>query len=159
MAESFADLAAMAITLRRDKENLAKFVYAFVLMPFGPEFNDVYRYGIKKPMAELGITCERVDEIQYVGGILDQVFRSIERARLIIADMTGRNPNVFYEVGYCHALKKDVILCTQSADDIPFDLRGFNHIIYDGRIGLLESALRERVYGLLRQAGNQQVSN
>jgi hypothetical protein len=151
IAESFAELATMAIALRREKENLSKFLYAFVLMPFDAQFNDIYQYGIKKPITELGITCERVDEIQYVGGILDQVFRSIEKARFVIADMTGRNPNVFYEVGYCHALKKDVILCTQSADDIPFDLRGYNHIIYEGKIGVLEKALRERVPGLLSQ--------
>src|SRR6185436_8525652 len=81
IAESFAELAAMAIALKRENENLSKLVYAFVLMPFGTEFNDIYQYGIKKPMTDLGIACERVDEIQYVGGILDQVFRSIETAR------------------------------------------------------------------------------
>ncbi len=158
IAESFAELATMAIELKRENENLSKLVYAFVLMPFGVEFNDIYQYGIKKPMMDLGIACERVDEIQYVGGILDQVFRSIETARFVIADMTGRNPNVFYEVGYCHALKKDVILCTQSANDIPFDLRGFNHIIYEGKIGTLEKALRDRIIGLLRQQSNPEES-
>ena len=150
LAESFADLAALAITLKQEKDALGKFIYAFVLMPFEPKFDDIYKYGIKKPISELGITCERVDEIQYVGGVLDQVFKGIESARIVIADMTGKNANVFYEVGYCHALKKDVILCTQNVDDIPFDLRGFNHIVYNGKISILEKSLINIVLSLLK---------
>ena len=151
IAQSFADLATMAITFRTEKEVLGKFIYAFVLMPFTASFDDIYKYGIKRPITELGITCERVDEIQYTGGILDQVLNSINKASFIIADMTGRNPNVFYEVGYCHAVKKDVILCTQSADDIPFDLRGYNHIVYQGKINLLEDGIRKRALALLQK--------
>ena len=48
--------------------------------------------------------------------------------------MTGRNPNVFYETGYAHALGKHVILLTQEAKDIPFDLKHYQHIIYAKRI-------------------------
>jgi hypothetical protein len=165
IAQSFADLATMAIrlrneatTLRNEKETLGKFVYAFVLMPFAQSFDDVYKYGIKKPITELGIKCERVDEIQYTGGILDQVLKSIDKATFVIADMTGRNPNVFYEVGYCHAVKKNVILCTQEADDIPFDLRGYNHIVYHGKIKLLEEEIRKRALALLEQDTENQVN-
>jgi hypothetical protein len=157
IAQSFVDLATMAITLRNEKETLRKFVYAFVLMPFAPSFDDIYKYGIKRPITELGITCERVDEIQYTGGILEQVLKSIDKATFIIADMTGRNPNVFYEVGYCHAVKKDVILCTQTAEDIPFDLRGYNHIVYQGKIKLLEEELRKRALALLQQGVGQNI--
>jgi hypothetical protein len=128
---------------------LRKFIYAFVLMPFDSSFEDIYRYGIKQPIERLGVRCERVDEIQYVGGVLEQVFKCIDRARFVVADMTGRNPNVFYEVGYCHAIKKDVILCTQSVEDLPFDLRGYNHIVYQGKIKVLEEAIRKRVLGLI----------
>ena len=59
--------------------------------------------------------------------------------------MTGRNPNVFYEVGYAHALQKEVILLTQDADDIPFDLRVHNHIVYEGKIMRLQELLRKRL--------------
>ena len=142
IGESFARTAAIALELRQKNIQLRRFIYAFVLMPFDSSFNDIYQYGLKRPIEELGITCERVDEIQYVGGVLDQVFKCIESARFIVADMTGRNPNVFYEVGYCHAIKKDVILCTQSTEDIPFDLRGYNHIVYEKKIAFLEETLR-----------------
>jgi hypothetical protein len=120
-------------------------------MPFNTLFDDIHQYGVKKAVESLGITCERVDEIQYVGGIMDQIFKCIERARFIIADMTGRNPNVFYEVGYYHAIKKEVILCTQSEEDIPFDLRGYNHIVYGGKISVLEEALRKRKSALMKE--------
>ena len=48
--------------------------------------------------------------------------------------MTGRNANVFYEVGYAHALGKIVLLLTKNADDIPFDLKHHQHIVYGGSV-------------------------
>src|SRR5258708_21790898 len=59
--------------------------------------------------------------------------------------MTGRNPNVFYEVGYAHALGKIVLLLTQKADDIPFDLKHHQHIVYGGSIDVLKSQLISRI--------------
>ncbi|MBF0539640.1 MAG: hypothetical protein HQL03_15465 [Nitrospirae bacterium] len=64
---------------------------------------------------------------------------------MIIADMTGKNANVFYEVGYAHASGKEVILLTQKAEDIPVDLRNFNHIVYDGKLYILKEELEKRV--------------
>jgi nucleoside 2-deoxyribosyltransferase len=97
--------------------------FVFVLMPFHEAFNDVYELGIKSACAECGVFCQRVDEQIFDGTILARVYNQISKADLIVADMTGRNPNVFYEVGYAHALSKQVILATQNADDIPFDLK------------------------------------
>lgn len=151
IASAFAQAAAIALDLHLKNSRLKKIIYAFVLMPFDPSFDDIYKYGIKKPIENLGIACERVDEIQFNGGILDKVFESIIKARFVIADMTGRNPNVFYEVGYCHAIYKEIILCTQSVDDIPFDLRGYNHIVYSGKINELEEAIQKRVLHLINQ--------
>jgi hypothetical protein len=151
IASAFAQAAAIALDLQLKNSRLKKLIYAFVLMPFDTSFDDIYKYGIKKPIENLGITCERVDEIQFNGGILEKVFESINKARFVIADMTGRNPNVFYEVGYCHAIGKEIILCTQSANDIPFDLRGYNHIVYSGKINELEQAIQERVLHFINQ--------
>lgn len=64
---------------------------------------------------------------------------------LLSADMTGRNPNVFYEVGYAHAKKKPVILTTQKADDIPFDLKHHRHLIYGDKITDLRSKLSDDI--------------
>jgi hypothetical protein len=118
--------------------------FVFVLMPFAPEFDDIYKLGIRAACVEAGGYCERVDEQQYDGDILQRVYNQIRTADLIIADMTGRNPNVFYEVGYAHALDKRVILLTKDAADIPFDLKHYPHIVYEGSIARLKDALCAR---------------
>ena len=95
-------------------------VFAFVLMPFDKAFDDVYKLGIKETANQLGILAERVDEQIFQEGILERIYRQIDAADLIIADMSGQNPNVFYEVGYAHAKGKLCVLMTKDVDDIPF---------------------------------------
>lgn len=104
--------------------------FAFVLMPFHEDFNDIYHVGIKETAIGLGFVCERVDEQIYQESMLEQIYRQIDLADVIIADMTGKNPNVFYEVGYAHAKGKLVILLTADSADIPFDLKHHRHIVY-----------------------------
>ena len=119
--------------------------FCFVLMPFNAEFDDVYQIGIKEACESAGAYSERVDEQIFHESILERVFNQIAKADLIVADMTGRNANVFYEVGYAHALGKRTILLTQSADDIPFDLKHFPHIVYGTSITSLRDNLKTRV--------------
>ena len=69
-------------------------LFAFVLMPFSENLDDIYRLGIKEPATTLGIKAERVDEQLYREPILERIYRQIEVADIVIADMTGRNPNV-----------------------------------------------------------------
>jgi nucleoside 2-deoxyribosyltransferase len=105
--------------------------FAFVLMPFDREFEDTYLLGIKSAVEQAGMLAERVDEqVFHREGILERIYNQIETADLVIADMTGRNPNVFYEVGYAHAKNKLCVLLTKNASDIPFDLRRHRHIVY-----------------------------
>jgi hypothetical protein len=115
--------------------------FAFVLMPFGNEFDDIYRLGIQETAKEKGVIAERVDEQIYTESILERIYRQIDSADFIIADMTGKNPNVFYEVGYAHAKEKICTLITQHSDDIPFDLKHHRHLIYDGSITNLKRML------------------
>lgn len=119
--------------------------FAFVLMPFSPDFDDVYNLGIKPACADAGAHAERVDEQLFQDSILRRIYNQISKADVIVADMTGRNPNVFYETGYAHALEKPVILLTAAAEDIPFDLKHYPHIIYSGRILDLKRELEKRV--------------
>jgi nucleoside 2-deoxyribosyltransferase len=119
--------------------------FAFVLMPFDHEFDDIYRLGIKDTAKSLGILAERVDEQMYREGILERIYRQIDVADIIVADMTGKNPNVFYEVGYAHAKGKLCILLTGDADDIPFDLKHRRHIVYGTSIGTLRQRLKEEL--------------
>jgi Nucleoside 2-deoxyribosyltransferase len=116
-------------------------MFAFVLMPFSNEFDDIYKYGIKETAESLDMVAERVDEQIYSEGILERIYRQIETADLVIADMTNQNPNVFYEVGYAHAKGKQCILLTQRSDDIPFDLKHHRHIVYGASIFELKNKL------------------
>ena len=119
--------------------------YVFVLMPFGKNFDDVYQLGIKAACEEVGAYCERVDEQIFAGSILERIYNQIEKADVVVSDMTGRNPNVFYETGYAHARAKHVILLTQNVEDIPFDLKHHAHLIYGGSIVNLKSELVKRL--------------
>jgi len=128
------------MTVNTDNE-----IFAFVLMPFDKAFEDIYKLGIKETAITLGILAERVDEQFYQEGILERIYRQIELADLIVADMTGQNSNVFYEVGYAHAKGKLCILLTQKAEDIPFDLKHHRHIVYGASIGELRTQLAEEM--------------
>lgn len=119
--------------------------FAFVIMPFLREFDDIYQLGIKPACESAGAYAERVDEQIFHESILQRIYNQISKADVIIADMTGRNPNVFYEAGYAHALGKPVILLTKAAEDIPFDLKHYPHIVYGGRITDLIPELVKRV--------------
>lgn len=119
--------------------------FVFTLMPFEEKFNDIYKLGIKEAANDAGGYCERVDEQIFEERMLDQIYNQINKADVIVADLTGRNPNVFYEVGYAHALGKRVILLTQNADDIPFDLKHHYHIVYGGSIVKLKEELSKRL--------------
>jgi hypothetical protein len=130
-------------------------LFAFVLMPFNEDFKEVYELGIKEACREAGAYCERVDEQIFEGSILERIYNQISKADIIISDMSGRNPNVFYETGYAHALgKKRVILLTQQGEDIPFDLKHYPHIIYPN-IDELKQELIKRVSWYVRNPDNQ----
>ncbi|MDY9925634.1 hypothetical protein [Methanosarcina sp.] len=128
--------------------------FVFVLMPFAEDFDDIYKLGIKEAAKEVGAYAERVDEQIFTEGILERIFNQINKADVIVADMTGRNPNVFYEVGYAHALGKIVLLLTQKVDDIPFDLKHKQHIIY-GNSGSKIQNLRSELDPKLNWAINE----
>jgi nucleoside 2-deoxyribosyltransferase len=121
--------------------NIDNEIFAFVLMPFDNAFDDIYKLGIKETATSLGIVAERVDEQIFQEGILERIYRQIELADLVVADMTGQNPNVFYEVGYAHAKGKLCVLLTQRAEDIPFDLKHHRHIVYGSSIAQLRTQL------------------
>lgn len=116
-------------------------IFAFVLMPFHGEFDDLYRLGIKETANSLGIKAERVDEQIFTEGMLARIYRQIEVSDIVIADMSEQNANVFYEVGYAHGREKLCILLTKNAQDIPFDLKHYRHVVYDGSISKLRESL------------------
>lgn len=133
-------------------------IFAFILMPFDKAFDDVYRLGIKETAAQLEIKAERVDEQIFQEGILERIYRQIKAADLVIADMSGQNSNVFYEVGYAHALGKLCVLMTNNASDIPFDLKHHRHIVYGNSISNLKDRLAEELAWAKNEITNVQAS-
>ena len=125
--------------------------FAFILMPFEKAFDDIYKLGIQAVANELDVVAERVDEQTFSETILERIFRQIDAADFIIADMTGKNPNVFYEVGYAHAKNKLCTLLTQQAEDIPFDLKQHRHLVYGGSIQSLKEQLRPEIEWLKKE--------
>ncbi len=114
---------------------------AFVIMPFDEAFDDIYNIGIKETAKQLEVRAYRLDEELFEEGMLEKIYSEIENADFIIADLSNKNPNVFYELGYAHAIGKLCILTTQSAENIPFDLKHKRHIVYGNKISYLKEQL------------------
>jgi hypothetical protein len=104
--------------------------HVFVLMPFARELRRVYDGPIKRACRRLRLSVERADDIFSASEIIDDVWNAIANALIIIADCSGKNPNVFYELGVAHTLGKQVILLAQSDDDVPSDIRHIRYIRY-----------------------------
>ncbi len=106
----------------------------FTLMPFTEKWSDRIWQKIIKPICkDEGMKPIRADDL-YGQDIMEDVWKGIVTSKIVIADITGRNPNVFYELGIAHTIGKPVILLTQASDDIPFDLNRYRHIIYEDNI-------------------------
>ena len=104
----------------------------FVMMPFGSPIGDYY-FSVYKPAIEkANLNPVRADnEIFGAGKIMDQVWSGINAAKVLVAELTTKNPNVFYELGIAHALRKPVVLVSSNEDDVPFDLKHIRVIYYN----------------------------
>jgi hypothetical protein len=104
----------------------------FVMQPFAPPHGDYYEKIFKPAIEKAGLQPVRADaEIFGTGKIIDQVWRGINVAKVLVAELTSRNPNVFYELGLAHALNKPVVLVSSNEPDVPFDLQHIRVIYYD----------------------------
>lgn len=102
---------------------------ASVMMPFDARFDGVYQ-AIQKAATATGYQCNRADDIWLDHHVMQTIVSLICQSGIVIADCTGRNPNVFYEAGIAHTLGRDVILIAQSMEDVPFDLRSIAILTY-----------------------------
>jgi hypothetical protein len=127
----------------------------FVIMPFAAQFTALYT-GIIKPLAvELGLTVLRGDELSSSrGSIMEEVWAALNACRFVIAEITGGNDNVFYELGIAHTLNKPALLITQAAapENVPFDIRHLRYIVYSAQDGAkLRDDLRTAITRLLAE--------
>lgn len=124
-------------------------LHAFVAMPFSPHMMDVFYYGIQRPVRDAGLICERIDHESFIGDIMQWMRERISTASVIVAELTGANPNVYLEVGYAWGKDKPVILVSKDTEEVAFDVRGHRRIMYDSiydleqKLGAELKALRD----------------
>lgn len=103
----------------------------FTIMPFGGWFDKYYEDVFSSAITDAGLLPRRADDVYRPGTIVNDIWQFTKEAKVILADLTGKNPNVLYELGLAHALAKPVIIVSESLDDIPFDLRALRIVEYD----------------------------
>lgn len=134
----------------------------FIVMPFGQVWSpDVHRI-LATACGAVGVRAVRGDDLFTPTDILEDIWQSILAAEFVIADITGRNPNVLYELGIAHTLAKPVLILSRDAGDIPIDLATRRVILYGAVDGAWQDELARKMsaalaalvadYGLKTQA-------
>ncbi len=110
----------------------------FVISPIGQDnsttrkrSDDLLEYIIRPVVEGLGMIAQRADEIGHPGNITSQVVRKLVESKMVIADLTDRNPNVFYELAIRHVLNKPVVHMFSGDSELPFDIKIYRAIKYD----------------------------
>jgi hypothetical protein len=104
---------------------------AFIIMPFTEVSDEVYNFLFKPPLLELGYEIRRADNFFDTMKVMTEIYTAIKQSTIILCDVSGRHPNVFYELGLAHAIGKPTIVVTDDIKTVPFDLRGFNVLVYN----------------------------
>jgi hypothetical protein len=104
----------------------------FVLMPFKEPLDKIYESTVKPAVEAKGLVCRRADSIRSNRVVMHDIWKSLCEARIVIAELTTRNPNVFYELGIAHTLGKETIMLAQrEGERVPFDLAHIRRINYE----------------------------
>jgi hypothetical protein len=124
----------------------------FVIMQFTEQFNELYTDVIKCTCENYKLEVVRADNIYNNNMIVDDITRNINESKIIVADISPKNPNVYYEVGYSHALNKPTILLAEEGTELPFDVRPYRVIFYKNSISgkrLVEESLKKHLEQIL----------
>lgn len=124
----------------------------FFIMPFSDEFDIVYGE-LKSLLGKDGYNCTRVDEIAGSTPIINKILTELLKAQFIIVDLTGCNPNVFYELGVAHTFKdaENIFLLKQKRTNVPFDITHLTYHEYEKNnlkylAAILKQSLHEKQY-------------
>jgi len=128
----------------------------FVICPFDEIHNRYYDRVYRRAIEAAGLEPQRADDVYRPGAVIADIWTAIKSARALVAELSGRNPNVFYELGLAHAIRKPVVLLTQNIADVPvpFDLQALRVIPYDIRdpdwSGVLQDKIKKALKEMLR---------
>jgi hypothetical protein len=131
----------------------------FVIMPFGPEFDRV-EDAIRTAATSCGMECLRGDGLRKPGGVIAQVIQAIRRAAAVVADVTGNNPNVLYELGIAHQMlgPERVVILAQDSKAAPYDIQEFRHLNYAESLEGREKLAKELPH-FLKAVANYQAED
>jgi hypothetical protein len=108
---------------------------AFVVMQFEETYDNLYTEVIRPVCEKSGFQVERADDVFRPGIMLQDIINGLLDSDVVIAEVSPANPNVFYELGYAHALDKPTVLLARRGGELPFDISGYRVIFYDDTIG------------------------
>lgn len=135
----------------KKKENPDKKETCFVIMPFGSWFDNYFTEIYKPAIQNAGLEAKRADDIYRPSTIVQDIWTYTQESTIVLADLTGKNANVFYELGLAHSLAKPAILVTNSMEDVPFDLRALRVIEYNKNDCNWGNTLREKIEKSIRE--------
>ncbi|MCB1066075.1 MAG: response regulator [Verrucomicrobiae bacterium] len=121
----------------------------FIAMPFAKEYQENYD-AIGPAIQKAGYIPIRIDRESFTESILDKMFSEILRCKLMLFLTDGKNPNVFYEAGYAHALRKEIVTVARSVHGMPFDIRTRNAIFHNDDLEDLAEKLTDAIHRLSR---------
>jgi hypothetical protein len=122
------------------------------MMPFGEWFDTYYQEIYIPAIKDAGFEPIRADELFSTGTVMEQIWEQIKKAKVLLAELTDKNANVFYELGLSHAARKPVVFTSARIDDVPFDLRHLRVIIYEVKEPEWASKLQKMVTDYLKNS-------
>jgi hypothetical protein len=128
----------------------------FVIMPFSSVYQSSYERVMRPAVEDAGLECVRADEVFTKPQITQEIWKQLRECCIVIAELTGKNPNVLYELGLAHALGKSAIIITRNQEDVPFDLKGLRYLFYDINDPFWGETLRRQLADMCRKVINQQ---
>ncbi len=123
----------------------------FTIMPFGGWFDDYYESIYCPAIESAGLKPCRPDDLYRPSTIVTDIWSYTQTSKLVLADLSGKNPNVFYELGLAHALAKPAILVAEAIDDVPFDLRALRVLEYNKNQPRWGEILQEKISNAIRE--------
>lgn len=129
----------------------------FVVMPFRDPFGLYYNAIIDPAIRKAGLDPLRGDSLFLPTPIMGDIWKMIQDAKVVLAELTSKNANVFYELGLAHAIGKPVVLISETMEDVPFDLQALRVITYDKNDPKWGDKLRAKVIKTLKAAITEPV--
>ena len=123
----------------------------FAAMPFAPQYEDVFFVAMSYAAEQVGAVCDRVDRREFQGNVVEEIHRMIRKSVAVIVDLSESKPNVLYEAGYAHALKKPCVhICSTPVEKLPFDVAQWKTTLYQpGQTHKLQKELTQRLKAIL----------